>query len=322
MIEIDVSRNEEKISSLSSRHEFFFLKRGRCGKFHTGTRNSFSSSREWTRSKSLAPTSFLRQVFQPVLLARFRDGGWGGAIWKIGKPRARFQGGREEPSRYRGGGDPRFLEGPWPSNKSRYRKQPLLVPGSTANISTLLSLFHAPSGAGSFRARSLHEIERHCRSTCHLPCVSQSPREASKPDYSKHRPPSSLLCVQHFNVIVKFSLRQLLHLLHFLLHPRKFLYKNNYKSWNYQISFTVFFLSYNFRRNSNSSIRNICIVTENYRPSGKYIIVEKLLSHEINVKKGGKRLAVNDLYLGSCLEHQTAGLSSRKSPPSWQSRCI
>lgn len=138
--------------------------------------------------------------------------------------------------------DPHFLEGPWPSNKSWYRKQPLLVPGSTANISTLLSLFHAPSGAGSFRGRSLHEIERHCRSTCHLPCVSQSPREASKPDYSKRLPlPSSSsntltlsLNSRRGNDFFSSS----------ALPPRKFLYRNNYKSWNSNISCSLFLFFY------------------------------------------------------------------------------
>lgn len=49
-----------------------------------------------------------------------------------------------------GGGDPHFLEGPWPSNKSWYRKQPLLVPKRGQYLYSCLACFTLRVARGHF----------------------------------------------------------------------------------------------------------------------------------------------------------------------------
>lgn len=160
----------------------------------TETRNSFSSSRGWTMIKippfeslflavecsSIGVSSIsARNVFEERRC---------GAIWKIGA--FSFQGGAENRLNIGGGrGNPHFLQGPWPSNKSWYRKQPLLVPNHGQYLYPALACFTLRVARGHF------EVDRSTKlnvtvvpRVIYLASHNHQEREASKPDYSKCPP--------------------------------------------------------------------------------------------------------------------------------------
>lgn len=84
-----------------------------------------------------------------------------------------------------GEGNPHFLRGPWPSNKSRYRKQPLLVPKHGQYLYPALACFTLRVARGHF------EVDRSTKlnvtvvpRVIYLASHNRREGEASKPDYS------------------------------------------------------------------------------------------------------------------------------------------